>query len=114
MITIRKITRLSHSYRNIKRFRQILHVFVKYGFGNLVEHLGVDKFLMEIGNRIIPSRSKERLGRIPQAVRLRMALAKLGPTFIKFGQILATRPDLIPIEYTRELTKLQDSAPLFP
>ena len=113
MITIRKITRLSHSYRNIKRFRQILHVFLRYGFGNLIEYMGIDKFL-ELSRKIIPSRSKERLERMSNAVKLRRSLAKLGPTFIKLGQILATRPDLIPIEYAQEFAKLQDNAPSFP
>ena len=113
MLTIRKITHISHSYRNIKRFRQILHVFLMYGFGSLIYHLRMKKFL-KIGQKIMPTPQKERLKQIPQAVRLRLALAKLGPTFIKLGQILATRPDLIPLEYTQELAKLQDSAPSFP
>ncbi len=112
MITIRKITRISHSYRNLKRFRQILHIFIKYGFGNLIDYLGIDKFL-EMSRNAITTGPKEKLEKIPQQVRLRMALANLGPTFIKLGQILATRPDLIPIEYTQELSKLQDSAPSF-
>jgi ubiquinone biosynthesis protein len=45
---------------------------------------------------------------------VRMALEELGPTYIKLGQVLSTRPDLIPVEFIEELSKLQDSVPPFP
>lgn len=49
----------------------------------------------------------------PRAVRLRLALEKLGPIFVKFGQVLSTRPDLIPADLAEELAKLQDRVPPF-
>ncbi|MCD6487354.1 MAG: AarF/ABC1/UbiB kinase family protein, partial [Syntrophobacterales bacterium] len=49
-----------------------------------------------------------------RAERVRMALEELGPTFVKMGQILSSRPDLIPVEFIKELSKLQDSVPAFP
>nr|VFK55570.1 MAG: 2-octaprenylphenol hydroxylase [Candidatus Kentron sp. TUN]VFK56212.1 MAG: 2-octaprenylphenol hydroxylase [Candidatus Kentron sp. TUN]VFK62461.1 MAG: 2-octaprenylphenol hydroxylase [Candidatus Kentron sp. TUN] len=55
-----------------------------------------------------------RKPRAPRAVRLRMTLEELGPIFVKFGQILSLRPDLIPEDITDELTKLQDRVPPFP
>lgn len=56
---------------------------------------------------------KEQLLKQSEAERLRLALEELGPTFIKFGQILSTRHDLVPEEYIRELSKLQDRVPPF-
>lgn len=50
----------------------------------------------------------------PRAVRLRLALEKLGPIFVKFGQMLSTRRDLIPVDLAEELAKLQDQVPPFP
>ncbi len=50
----------------------------------------------------------------PRGVRLRLALEELGPIFIKFGQVLSTRPDLLPEDIAEELSKLQDRVPPFP
>src|SRR5207244_9213164 len=49
-----------------------------------------------------------------RAVRLRLALQELGPIFVKFGQMLSTRRDLLPADITDELSKLQDQVPPFP
>ncbi|HWR78442.1 MAG TPA: ubiquinone biosynthesis regulatory protein kinase UbiB, partial [Thiobacillus sp.] len=50
----------------------------------------------------------------PRAVRLRRALEALGPIFVKFGQMLSTRRDLVPVDIADELAKLQDRVPPFP
>jgi len=105
MFTLEKITQITHSYRNIKRFRQIVNVLLKYGFKSFLEVINVNKF---------GDSNRKEIHAQNNAVRVRMALAELGPTFIKLGQILATRPDLVPHEYTVELAKLQDDAPTFP
>ena len=98
---------------NVRRLRQILQVFAKYGFGYIIEYLHIEQNI--IGRKLV------RLGPIkkldvfnqPISVRARKVLEELGPTFIKLGQILSTRPDLIPLEFCKEFEKLQDEVPAF-
>jgi ubiquinone biosynthesis protein len=83
--------------RKFKRYRQVVNIFIKYGFGVIIEQIHILKFSFK---------RKKIKGPIP--LRIRKLLEELGPTFIKLGQILSTRPDLIPIEYIKEFEKLQD------
>lgn len=77
-------------YKNsAQRFREIVKVLAKYGFGYIIE----------------PKKNKEKAA--PQ--NLRKAFEELGPTFVKIGQIISTRPDILPEAYIEELSKLQDS-----
>ncbi len=103
--------RINRNLRSLKRYRQILGVLIKYGFGHVIEQLNIDYYL-ELGKRIVSlGTMSKKVERFTQAARLRLAMEELGPTFIKLGQILSIRPDLVPPEYTDEFRKLQDRVP---
>lgn len=87
------------------RYREVLRVLVRYGFGFVV---GVRPRLRRRSPEQEAAEARDR----PQ--RLRMAFTELGTTFIKLGQILSTRPDLLPPAYIVELQKLQDAVPPLP
>ena len=99
-------------YQSAQRLRRIVSVFIKHGFGRIVEQLTLQKY--------IPFKKRVgKLGRWPtdrhlsDAERLRMAFEELGPSFIKLAQLLSSRPDLISEPYSSELKKLQDEVPPF-
>jgi ubiquinone biosynthesis protein len=108
MLTFKRINR---NIRSIRRYRHILGILIKYGFGHIVEQLNIDYYL-ELGRRIVTlGTATKEIERLSQAQRLRLAMEELGPTFVKLGQVLSTRPDLIPQAYTDEFSLLQDKVP---
>jgi len=113
MLSLRDFDVVGRTYRNINRYRQILTILFKYGFGNIIEALNIDQYL-EIGLKMISRSKPAHFERLTQPQRTRLLFEELGPTFIKFGQILSTRPDLIPLKFIFELEKLQDNVPKFP
>src|SRR5512137_1550944 len=101
-------------YRDIPRVRQILLVASRHGFGHLVEQTGLQRVL-SFGRRLVSFRKRPLPGhRLHAPERLRNMFEELGPTFIKLGQVLACRPDLLPLEYAKELAGLTDSVAPFP
>jgi len=108
MLSIRKIGVIGRTYRHLNRYRQILAVFFKYGFGDLIELLKIEQYI-EVGLQLISKKRRDRIERYSRAQRVRMALEELGPTYIKLGQVLSTRPDLIPVDFINELSQLQDN-----
>jgi len=102
-----KITSIKRTINNTKRLAEIVKVLSKFGFRQLVIDTGLHRLLGNVKEVEESSQSGGTEG-LPRPVRVRMVLEELGPTFVKFGQILSTRPDLIPLEWTQELKKLQD------
>lgn len=110
---LRKLGFISHTYKNIGRYRQILTVLFKYGYEGIIDRLNLGRYI-EVGLRLVSRRPAEHIEMVSNYERLRMAFEELGPTFIKLGQILSTRPDLVPLDLVQELSKLQDNVPPFP
>jgi len=105
--------RLHMAYKSVGRLREISTVLARHGFFPLMERLHLSKLvsvpLRLMGRKI--TREKEELS---EPTRARLAMEELGPTFIKFGQILSTRPDVVPHDFIIEFLKLQDSVKPFP
>ncbi len=99
--------------RDLGRVQEIAGVLIRYGFGSMVHLLGIGQALEKVG-RTLRWQHPENFSRLDTAQRLRRVLEELGPTFIKMGQILATRVDLFPPTYITEFEKLQDQAPPLP
>jgi len=92
---------------------EISSILIRYGGGDLVRRLGVGGILERAG-RVLHWKESVEIEHLDPAQRFRQALEELGPTFIKLGQVLATRVDLFPPNWISELEKLQSNAPALP
>ena len=99
MLASRRVTRWRARLSDLQRLRRVLQVLVRHGFGSIVDQLGINPIS---GPPSADIASSSRLGR-----RLARALTDLGPTFVKLGQVLSTRDDLLPDAITAELATLQ-------
>lgn len=100
---IQKGSQIGKNLKSAARVRTIVGVLAKHGFQNVLEKAKLGRFLLEKFS------SADHLEKYSAAERLKMSFEELGPTFIKLGQLLSTRPDLIPLAFANELKKLQDN-----
>src|SRR5881394_4119343 len=101
------LERIGRTFQHAQRFRDIVRVFLKYGYEDLAHRLHLPSSLG------LPTRHRREeraaIHQLSQPEKLRRACEELGPTFIKMAQILSTRPNLLPSGFAEELSKLQDS-----
>ncbi|MGZ4970495.1 MAG: ABC1 kinase family protein [Methylobacter sp.] len=99
-----------NAVRDMGRVQDIASVLIRYGFGSFVRSLGMARVLERAG-RVLHWQHVEDYVKLDTPQRIRHVLEELGPTFIKLGQILATRVDLFSPQYIAEFEKLQDQVP---
>jgi ubiquinone biosynthesis protein len=104
---------IGQQIRELKRLRHIAEVLARNGLGMLIDQTELGR-LLPGGWRRRAQKADQELERMSIPERVRHTLEDLGPTYIKLGQLLSGRGDLLPAAYVRELTKLLDSAPAFP
>ncbi len=101
-----KISSIPQIYRHLNRWREILSVLSRYELANWISRLGPD-----FAKDLLKAQGGVSIARHTWETRIRMAMAELGPTFIKLGQVLSTRPDLVGVALAEELQRLQTEVP---
>jgi ubiquinone biosynthesis protein len=99
--------------RDLPRLHEITSVLIRYGWGDLVRALGLAK-LLERAGKYLHWQSTDEITKLDLPVRIRMAMTDLGPTFVKLGQILATRVDVFPPSWISEFEQLHSKVPPVP
>ncbi len=98
---------IRQSIRHLNRYQEIIRIFIKYGFWDVISKIKIG-LIPDIAKKIIPQSEEKDISALSTPVRIRMAFEELGATFIKLGQMLSSRPDMIPPEIAQELSGLQD------
>ncbi len=99
--------------RDLGRLHEVTSVLARYGFGDMVRRLGMTNALEHAG-KIVPLDRLNELVALPPPQRVRCAMEEMGPSFVKLGQVLATRVDLFGPEWIAEFEKLQNRVPALP
>lgn len=99
--------------RDLPRLHDIATVLIRYGWGDMVRILGLSHILERAG-RLLHWQSASDISQLDLPVRIRLALTELGPTFVKLGQILATRVDVFPPAWIAEFEQLHSRVPAVP
>ena len=102
-----------HTGKNILRMNELAAILLKYGFADVIRRLGLSTPVEHAG-KLVRSSMKPDMLRMGTAQRLRHAMEEMGPTFVKLGQVLATRVDMFPMDWITEFEKLQDQAQPIP
>ena len=106
------LARLGRLYRHLGRAREVTAVLAKFGFDDLLVRVGLTDLLDHV--RILVGLGEKRLETTSRPERVRLAMEELGLVFIKWGQYLSTRDDLIPEPYLKELARLQNAVQPLP
>ncbi|HWM41483.1 MAG TPA: AarF/UbiB family protein [Burkholderiales bacterium] len=99
--------------RELPRLHEIASVFIRHGLGDFVQRIGIAGVLERAGHLLRLGEANESV-KLDAAQRIRMALEELGPTFVKLGQVMATRVDLFPPRWIAEFEKLHADVPAVP
>ncbi len=101
------------SARDLGRLHDVVSVLARYGLGDMARRLGMTRVLERAG-KVVPLERLSELVALPPPERVRCALEEMGPSFVKLGQVLATRVDLFAPEWIAEFEKLQNRVPALP
>lgn len=104
-----RVGTIPNVYRNVHRWREILSILSKYGLADWLS-----RFDFSFGKAWLRNRDGQKLANESRETRIRLAFEELGPTFIKLGQIMSTRPDLVGADLATELEHLQTNVPCDP
>lgn len=99
--------------RDLPRLHEITSVLIHYGWGDVVRLMGLARVLERAG-RLLHWQTRSEISQLDLPVRIRLALTELGPTFVKLGQVLATRVDVFPPAWIEEFERLHSHVPPVP